>query len=349
MTLEHIEARRRRWKLYMTSLGVLLLTTFFSICIGSSLIPFEETLKVFFKWLLPSMNVDPLYEQIIWTIRLPRVLMGCMVGAALSLAGALLQGIFRNPMADPYVIGVSSGAALGASIAIVLGFGFTIFGSAAISSMAFIFAMTSLIIVYSLSRVGGKVPVMTLLLSGIAVGILFSAITSFLSLFVGEKLANVYFWLLGNLSKSEWNHVVVSAPVLISCSVVAMLYARDLNLMSMGEDTAISLGIDVENTKLVLITISSLMTSIAVSFTGMIAFVGLMVPHIVRLIVGPDHRVLLPCSTLFGALFLIVCDDMARAFALITSTQIPVGIITALAGGPFFIYLLRRRKKEYSL
>jgi iron complex transport system permease protein len=251
-------------------------------------------------------------------------------------------------MADPYVIGVSSGAALGASLAIALGVGFTIFGMAAISAMAFAMAMVAIMIVYNLSRVGGRVPAMTLLLSGIAVSILFSAVTSLLSVFAGGKLHGLYFWLLGSLSESRWEHVMVTAPVMISCAFVASLYARDLNIMSLGEEAAVTLGVDVESTKLALIMVSSLTTSIAVSFTGTIAFVGLMVPHIVRLLVGPDHRVLLPCSALFGAIFLTLCDDVARGLAQVAA-QIPVGIVTALTGGPFFIYLLRRRKKEYTL
>jgi iron complex transport system permease protein len=350
LTLELVEARRRRWKLYVVLLAVALIFFVipFSVCVGSSTIPLEEGLKVLFKWLPVNVDVDEVHERIILAIRLPRVLMGCVVGAALSLAGAVLQGIFRNPMVDPYVIGVSSGAALGASLAIVLGVGFTIFGMAAISTMAFIMAMVAIMIVYNLSRVGGRVPVMTLLLSGIAVSIFFSAITSLLSVFAGEKLHGLYFWLLGGLSESKWEHVMVTAPVLASCLFVASLYARDLNIMSLGEETAVTLGVDVESTKLTLIIVSSLATSIAVSFTGMIAFVGLMVPHMVRLMVGPDHRVLLPCSALFGAIFLVLCDDAVRWLAQVaTRTQIPVGVVTALTGGPFFMYLLRRRKREY--
>ncbi|RLF05618.1 MAG: iron ABC transporter permease [Thermoprotei archaeon] len=348
MTLEAVATRRRRWKLYTASLSIaLIITIIFSICIGSSFIPPLEALKSLFHWVSSSMDVNPIYEQIVLATRLPRVLMGCIVGASLSLAGAILQGMFRNPMADPYIIGVSSGAALGAALAIVLGLGFTALGSATIPAMAFLLAMITLIVVYNLSRVGGKVPVMTLLLSGIAVSIFLSSITSFLSMFAGEKLHGLYFWLLGSLSVARWSHVIITTPVLIACSIAAMLYARDLNIMLMGEETAITLGVDVESVKLMLIIISALVTSIAVSFTGMIAFVGLIVPHIVRLIVGPDHRVLLPCSTLFGALFLVVCDDIARV--ALAPTQIPVGVITALAGGPFFIYLLRRRKKEYTL
>ncbi|MCS7139428.1 MAG: iron chelate uptake ABC transporter family permease subunit [Candidatus Nezhaarchaeota archaeon] len=343
-----IAARRRRWKLYTTLLVIaLFITIILSTCIGSFFIPPTDVLKALLKPLNPLVDVDVVYEKIILTIRVPRVLMGCVVGAALSLAGALLQGMFRNPMADPYVVGVSAGAALGAALAIVLGFGFAVLGIAAIPTMAFMFAMIALVAVYNLSRVGGRVPVMTLLLSGIAVGMLLSAITSFLSMMAGEKLHGLYFWLLGNLAMARWDYVTISMPILIVCCIVAMLYARDLNIMLMGEETALTLGVNIEVLKLILIVVSSLATAIAVSFIGMIAFVGLMVPHIVRLIVGPDHRVLLPCSMLFGAIFLVTCDSIARV--ALAPAQIPVGIVTALAGGPFFIYLLRKRKREYAL
>ena len=340
--------RRRRWKLYVVLLLVaLVISIIFSTCLGSTYIPPLEALKSLFNWAIPSLEVNSLYEQIVIAVRLPRVVLGCLVGAALSLAGVLLQGVFRNPMADPYIIGVSSGAALGAALAIVLGLGFALLGSATIPVMAFAFAMATLLLVYNLSRVGGRVPVMTLLLSGIAVSIFLSSITTFISMFAGESLHGLYFWLLGSLSLAQWSQVMVIAPVVVSCSVAAMLYARDLNIMLMGEETATTLGVNVEDVKLIVIVISSLVTAAAVSFTGMIAFVGLMVPHMARLIVGPDHRVLIPCSTLFGALLLVICDDIARV--ALAPTQIPVGVITALAGGPFFIYLLRRRKREYTL
>ena len=340
--------RRRRWKLYVVLLLVaLVISIIFSTCLGSTYIPPLEALKSLFNWAIPSLEVNSLYEQIVIAVRLPRVVLGCLVGAALSLAGVLLQGVFRNPMADPYIIGVSSGAALGAALAIVLGLGFALLGSATIPVMAFAFAMATLLLVYNLSRVGGRVPVMTLLLSGIAVSIFLSSITAFISMFAGESLHGLYFWLLGSLSLAQWSQVMVIAPVVVSCSVAAMLYARDLNIMLMGEETATTLGVNVEDVKLIVIVISSLVTAAAVSFTGMIAFVGLMVPHMTRLIVGPDHRVLIPCSTLFGALLLVICDDIARI--ALAPTQIPVGVITALAGGPFFIYLLRRRKREYTL
>lgn len=340
--------RRRRWKLYVVLLLVaLVISIIFSTCLGSTYIPPLEALKSLFNWAIPSLEVNSLYEQIVIAVRLPRVVLGCLVGAALSLAGVLLQGVFRNPMADPYIIGVSSGAALGAALAIVLGLGFALLGSATIPVMAFAFAMATLLLVYNLSRVGGRVPVMTLLLSGIAVSIFLSSITTFISMFAGESLHGLYFWLLGSLSLAQWSQVMVIAPIVVSCSVAAMLYARDLNIMLMGEETATTLGVNVEDVKLIVIVISSLVTAAAVSFTGMIAFVGLMVPHMARLMVGPDHRVLIPCSTLFGALLLVICDDIARV--ALAPTQIPVGVITALAGGPFFIYLLRRRKREYTL
>ncbi|MEM2025950.1 MAG: iron chelate uptake ABC transporter family permease subunit [Desulfurococcaceae archaeon] len=344
---EALLKRRRKWKLYALALSAALaLTLLFSLCVGSYAASYGfhplDALKVILRRLSPSVNVDPTFELVVLAIRLPRVLMGCVVGASLSLAGALMQGIFRNPMADPYIVGVSSGASLGAALAIVLGVGFVELGSATIPAMAFLVAMLTLIAVYNMSRVGGRVPVMTLLLSGIAMSILLSSITSFISLFAGSKLHGLYFWLLGSLSTARWSHVYITVPALVTCAVIAILYARELNIMSMGEETALTLGVDVETTKMVLIAVSALVTSSAVSFTGVIAFVGLIVPHIVRFMVGPDHRVLLPCSTLFGATLLVICDDVARI--MLPSTEVPVGIVTALIGGPFFVYLLKRRR-----
>ncbi|RLF19460.1 MAG: iron ABC transporter permease, partial [Thermoprotei archaeon] len=254
--------RRRRWKLYVVLLLVaLVISIIFSTCLGSTYIPPLEALKSLFNWAIPSLEVNSLYEQIVIAVRLPRVVLGCLVGAALSLAGVLLQGVFRNPMADPYIIGVSSGAALGAALAIVLGLGFALLGSATIPVMAFAFAMATLLLVYNLSRVGGRVPVMTLLLSGIAVSIFLSSITTFISMFAGESLHGLYFWLLGSLSLAQWSQVMVIAPVVVSCSVAAMLYARDLNIMLMGEETATTLGVNVEDVKLIVIVISSLVTA----------------------------------------------------------------------------------------
>ncbi|RLE50437.1 MAG: iron ABC transporter permease [Candidatus Methanomethylicota archaeon] len=350
--------KRRFWQLSIASLAlILVLASIASLCVGPAPIPFDVALKAVLKntplintLLEPQglfSNLSPQGEAIVIDIRLPRILTCVFAGAALSLAGAILQGIFRNPMADPYVIGISSGAALGATVAFATGLGFTVFGAAAVPTLAFISSLLTVLLVYNIAKVGGKVPVMTLLLSGIAVSIFLSAFTTLLITFSGEVLHGIYFWLLGSFAFAKWADFYVVAPLTAVGFMVTYFYARDLNIMLLGEETALTLGVNVENVKKALIAVSSLVTAAAVSVSGIIAFVGLIIPHIMRIIVGPDHRVLLPASLLAGGLFLLLCDDLART--ALPPIELPIGVITAMFGGPFFIYLLRRKKGEYSL
>jgi iron complex transport system permease protein len=297
-------------------------------------IPFIE--KLF------SKSWSPLHEVILIDVRLPRVLLGALVGSALAVSGTTMQALFRNPMASPYILGISSGAAFGASLAIVSGLSFGI-GIYTISVMAFLFASLTVFLVYEIAKVQKRVPVKTLLLTGVAVGSLFSALTSFMQYIAGEKLPRIVFWLMGGLWASSWSKVIVAFPPILLGIVVIFLFTRDLNLMLMGEETALDLGVEVEKLKKVLLIFASLATGVAVSVCGTIGFVGLIIPHVMRILVGPDHRVLLPSSCLVGAMFLIWVDTLART--IIEPTEIPVGIITALFGVPFFLYLLRKRKR----
>ena len=356
--LTEYAAKRRFWYI---SIAILSFTLFFasiiSLCIGPTPISFNIALKSVLKQvpLLNSMlsaqgffsDLPSQEEVIVVSIRLPRILTCMFAGAALGLAGAILQGIFKNPMADPYVIGVSSGAALGATIAFATGLGFTIFGAAAVSALAFIASLLTTLLVYSVAKVGPRVPVMTLLLSGIAVSIFLSAFTTLLITFAGKILHGIYFWLLGSFAFAKWADFYIVAPLTAIGFFAAFLYSRDLNIMSLGEETAQTLGVETESVKKVLIAVSSLVTAAAVCVSGIIAFVGLIIPHVMRILVGPDHRVLLPASLLGGALFLLFCDNLARA--ILPPLELPIGVITAMFGGPFFIYLLRKKKGEYSL
>jgi iron complex transport system permease protein len=260
------------------------------------------------------------------------------------VAGATMQGVFRNPMASPSIIGISAGAAFGASLAIVLGVSWAS-GAFAIPAMAFLFSFMTLFLVYAVSRTrSGYVPVETLLLAGIAIGSLFSALVSALQYFSGDKLSGVVFWLMGGLNNATWEQVAISIPpVILGCAVI-MVLARDLNAMMVGEEQAGNLGINVNRTRLVLLIAASLVTAVAVSVSGIIGFVGLIIPHVVRILVGPDHRILLPASIVGGALFMMWTDTLART--IISPAELPVGIITALVGAPFFIYLLMSRKKS---
>jgi len=285
---------------------------------------------------------SPGHVTIVMDIRLPRVLMGALVGAALAVAGAAMQGLFRNPMADPYIIGISSGAGLGAAVAILMGFS-VLAGAFALPVMAFTGALGTLFLVYSISIVKGRVETYTLLLAGIAVGSFLSALTGLLMTVQGGELRRLVFWMLGGLNTSTWASFRVSLPAALAGMALVMAFSRELNAVLFGEEEARSLGVDTASLKRLLFVGVALLAGVAVAFCGIIGFVGLIVPHMLRLVVGPDHRRLLPASALGGASFLVLADAFGRV--LIPGHEIPVGIITALCGAPFFIYLLRRRRR----
>lgn len=328
-----------RWTLILTVLMLAFLITMVAcLSIGVFNIPFEQVLTVLLGGGSDSQR------WVIINIRLPRILLAAIVGASLAVAGATMQGLFRNPMASPSVLGISSGAAFGAALAIVLGVSWTS-GALAIPAMAFVFAFITLFLVYAVSRSrSGYVPVETLLLAGIAIGSLFSALVSGMLYFAGEQLSGIVFWMMGGLNNAKWDQVLISIAPMVLGSAVIMALSRDLNAMMVGEEQAGNLGINVNQVCLVLLLAASLVTAMAVSVSGVIGFVGLIIPHVVRILVGPDHRILLPASVVSGALFLIWTDTLART--VIAPAELPVGIITSLLGAPFFIYLLMSRKKS---
>lgn len=332
-------AKYKRWSLIIVFM-VLALFAAIIIClsIGVVSIPFDQVISILMGG---GSDRD---RHIIFNLRLPRVLLGVIVGASLAVAGATMQGLFRNPMASPSVIGISAGAAFGASLALVLGVSW-VSGAFAIPAMAFLFAFITLFLVYAVSRDRrGYVPVETLLLAGIAIGALFNALVSALQYFAGDKLSGVVFWLMGGLNNATWDQILISIPaVILGCAVIMML-SRDLNAIMVGEEQAGNLGINVNQIRIVLLLAASLVTAIAVSVAGTIGFVGLIIPHVLRILVGPDHRVLLPASIIGGALFMVATDTLART--IIAPAELPVGIITSLLGAPFFIYLLMSRKKS---
>lgn len=280
-------------------------------------------------------------EVILFQIRLPRVALAGLVGASLALAGAALQGLFRNPMAGPSVLGVSSGAALGAAWAVVAGWQGRVAGLGAVPLAAFGGALLSAVLVYRFARVGGRVSVTRLLLAGVAVGSFFSALVSLIIVFGERQASAVVFWLMGSLAGADWAGVALVLPYFAAGLAVVVLHGRDLNAMVLGEEAALHLGIDVERVKARLLVATSLLTGAAVAVSGVIGFVGLIVPHAVRLVIGPDHRLLVPAAGLAGAAFLTLVDAAART--AIAPVEIPVGAITSLLGGPFFLLLLHRR------
>jgi len=280
-----------------------------------------------------TANVPASHRTIVMSIRLPRIALGAVVGFALASAGTVMQGFFRNPMADPSIVGVSAGAATGAVAAIVA-------VPVALPAAAFVGALVAAFGVYLLASEGGRTPVQTLLLAGIAVQTFLGAVVSFMLVSAGRDLREAIYWLMGHLHHSTWTEATVAAAVVIPGFLGLLAYARDLNVLLLGEEDAHSLGIEVERTKRLLLTVSSLLTAAAVAVAGVIGFVGLVVPHVMRLLVGPDHRILLPTSALAGATFLVATDTVARA----GTAELPVGIVTAAVGAPFFLYLLRKRE-----
>lgn len=289
---------------------------------------------------------EEIHSRIIWNIRLPRVVLAGVVGSSLALAGATFQGLFRNPMADPYIIGLSSGAALGAAVAFLLRASFPWLGTFSVPAFAFAGAVLTLVLVYQLARTGGKVPVLTLILAGVAVGAFLSAIVSFLVVISGDRLTNIVYWMMGGLSGSNWPLVMLTIPYAAAGQVLILLFGRELNVLSLGEDQAHYLGLNVERVKLILLGAASLLTATAVAASGLVGFVGLIVPHMVRLVFGPDHRVLLPTAMLAGGILVTGADLAART--IIAPAEVPLGIITALLGAPFFVYLLRQARTGVS-
>ncbi|WP_425498987.1 FecCD family ABC transporter permease [Oerskovia flava] len=282
-------------------------------------------------------------DAALWTIRFPRVVMAMAVGAALATAGALMQGVFGNPLAEPGVVGVSSGAAVAACSTIV--FGISFLGPWTIAVAAFVGGLVTTFLVYGLARSGGRTEVVTLVLTGVAVNAVCGAALALLT-FLGDTQAReqIVFWQLGSLNGTRWPYVAVVAPLVLAGIAGAVLLARRLDLLSLGERAARHLGVDVERLRVVSIVVVALLTAAAVAFCGIIAFVGLVVPHLVRMAVGPGHRVLVPASALGGAVLLLAADLVART--AVPYADLPIGMLTALVGGPFFFWLIRRTRRS---
>lgn len=289
-------------------------------------------------------------EAIFFSIRLPRVAGAAVVGAALASAGVVFQGLLRNPLADPYALGVSGGAALGGALGFLLSLSFVVLGFSPVPILAFVGALLAMTLVYGLAHVGGRTPIVTLLLAGFAVSAIMGYAVSLL-LILNDRLQlnlpRVYSWLLGGISVTQWSQLLLAMAMVLLAVVGAWLMRHSLDALSLGEESAQQLGIAVEDDKRRLIVLGSVLTGAAVALGGLIGFVGLFAPHVTRLVVGPRHSVLLPAAALVGAAFLVSADLLARA--LLPPTEIPVGILTAFIGGPFFLWLLRRERREYQM
>ena len=338
-------------KYRISMLGVLAFLLIAIACLSMTLgqidVPVKSAVAVVFRQLqLPfweDVTVSQEQLAVIWYIRLPRMLVGVLVGAALGISGAVMQGIFSNPLADPGLIGISSGAATGAVLSIALG--------TATSSMfmmpafAFCGSICAVFLTVFLAMRNGKIPVMTLLLAGVAVGMLLGALTSGILTFMNEqKLQQYLFWMVGGLDYRRWEHVYLAVGPVVCGICIMLLLARHLNILVLGETEAKAVGMSVTKFRMGLLFVAAMTTATSVCVSGNIGFVGLVIPHMMRMLFGPDHRVLLPASALGGAAFLVLCDSLGRV--IMPPAEVRVGIMTALLGTPYFLYLLRRMQKS---
>ena len=316
--------------------------------VGPYTIPPARALEILLQQLnLGRADASDTEQAIIASIRLPRIVLALIVGAALGVSGAVMQGLFRNPMADPGIIGVSTGGALGAVIAIATGA--SALASLALPAMSFAGATATLVLVYVVASVGGRFSMAALLLAGVAIGAFIAAVISAIILFTANLQAQreMLFWLAGGLGASTWQDVRLSLPFVILGIAVSVVLSRDLNLLMLSDEEARALGARVSLTRNLLLVSTSLITGAAVAFSGTIAFVGLIAPHTLRLLVGADHRVLIPLSAIGGGVFLLAADTLSRT--VIDPAEVPVGVVTALTGAPFFLVLLARNKARASM
>ncbi len=304
----------------------------------------NRTLSLGEVWAALTGNGSWGTDQIVNVRNLPRIAMGIFVGAGLAVTGGVMQAVFRNPLADPYILGLSSGASLGSAVAILFGISFVPL-SVSQPLLAFVFCLMTMFLVYTVSRMGGgNVRTETLVLAGVAVAALISAVVSFLTYIApSDEMQDIVFWSMGNLG-GDWTEVTIVGCIVTAGVAIMLTQCRKLNAMMLGDAHAMDLGVDVARVRLMLLVVSSLVVAASVAFVGTIGFIGLVIPHIFRLILGPDNRLILPISTVGGAAFIIMCDYVAHAVAPLYGV-LPIGVVTSLIGAPFFVYLLVTRRK----
>ena len=345
----HTTRMRERYRQRITPLKVLytglilivmlVIIALISLSMGPAKISFKDILA----WLIGYKPIDQTAWMILFKIRLPRILLAGLVGFTLSLGGVVFQALLRNPLAEPFILGISSGAAVGAIIGIFFGCGFT-FG---VPLLSFMGALFTVLLVMGISSRHGGLESSTLLLTGVIINAFFTAVIMFFITTTSDsRLHSMLFWLYGDLSQSKYVQLSISLPFILIVSGVLYIFSRHLNLIVGGEESALQMGVEVELLKWISFLGISLIIGIAVSFSGIIGFVGLIVPHLMRMILGSDHRLLIPASSLGGAVFLIAADTLART--IISPSELPVGVITAFLGAPFFIYLLKSRGSQWT-
>jgi len=332
-TITFCNQHKKKLLMWMGALLLLVMTA--SLCIGAYYIDPREVFQILRYKFWGVAVPHGMAGTIVWDIRLTRIILAVAVGAALSTSGAVYQGIFRNPLIEPYILGVSSGAAFGAALAILFRFPYSL------QVLAFFFGMMAVTATYTVSRMNGETPLVTLILSGVIISSLFSAMVSIFQ-YIGteEQLRRLVFWLMGGLHQATWSDIGTIIPIVTVGIVILWINAWKLNVLSLGEKEAKTLGVHTERTKGVLMVTATAITAVSVSLTGIIGWVGLMLPHAARLLIGPDHRFLIPLSAIMGGIFLVICDTIART---ISTGEVPIGIITAILGAPYLLFLLRRR------
>lgn len=339
-----------RW-IYILGLALIMLVTMiFSVSVGSANLSMWDSLRIFISKLplvgdlLDISDISGTYEIIIWKVRMPRIMLSALVGGALAVVGGVFQGVFGNSLADPHILGVSSGAALGATLGMLSGVTISFLSLGTVGICAFVGALVTVFFVYYLARIGGEISTTNMLLTGTATSTMLSAIISLLMTFNEEQVDKVYMWTLGSFSAATWDKVEFLAVMVLVGAVLLIAFAQKINVMMLGEEEAKSLGVDTVKVRRVVILIASFLVAAAVSVSGIIGFVGLIIPHSVRILTGSNNKSLLPYSFFGGAIFLMLCDTAARTIA--APTEIPVGIITSVFGAPFFIFLILRNKKR---
>ena len=347
-----LEKMKKKWtELRFAILAMLLgFVMVASLSVGSAGIGIGKSLRIFLSHIpyvgamTDISDVSAMQDYIIMQVRLPRLLLSVLVGAGLSGVGCVFQGLFQNPLADPHILGISSGAALGATIAILSGVTVSAAGLGTIGVFAFAGAAVTMVVVCLVSGAGRRGSVITVLLTGTAVSTMLSAVISLLMTMNKDGIEKVYMWTMGSFSSASWSKTVWMAGIGAASAFVLFLCAGDLNLMAMGEDTAQSLGVETGKVRGLILFFASLSVAVAVSVSGMISFVGLVVPHCMRFLFGGDYRKLYPASLLGGGLFLLLCDTAART--VMAPGEIPVGVVTAIEGSPYFIYLIRKNARK---
>lgn len=336
-----------RWCVIMGSLSVVaLILAVVCLQLGTQYIGLGKLISVLSSALLDQPTDNDVLKTtsvILLQVRLPRVFLGFLVGVCLASVGVALQALLRNPLADPYVLGVSSGAALGVAVAVLFGIGTTVLAFSLLPVCGFLGGLVALLVVYRMAATYDRLPIHSVLLAGVILNAIFSALIMFItSIMEPNRSFGMMAWLMGSLTAPAYPALAALSVYLLAGLFLLFKQVRVLNILALGEEPARSLGIDTERAKRVIFLVSALLTGAVVSVSGMIGFIGMIIPHAVRLVIGADHRLLLPASALVGGIFLMVADTMARTFFV--PSEVPVGIITALAGGPFFVYLLVWRK-----